>query len=138
MLWSCMQGYPCKETCDEIEEHCSRELLVSLEFNLCGFFPLQRDDLMCFRPEAKCEEPTAPTYGSVEFTGTIIGSVVEYGCNFFHHLEGDQSRTCQVWPCFPKDLFLSFKLFTIHWYLTGHPCKIAPLYQSNWIDIQYC
>ena len=92
----CFQGYPCKETCDEIEKACVKELLVFLEFNVCGFYPLQRDDPTCFRPVVTCPKPCAPTHGSVRYSNIILWSKAVYDCSFLFNLEGDRTRICQV------------------------------------------
>ena len=90
------QGYPCKETCDEIERYCYKELITFLEFNVCAFYPLLSDDPTCFRPEITCGVPHVPTHGSVEFTGLTVGSEAMYDCNILFDLEGEHVRSCQV------------------------------------------
>ena len=90
------QGYPCKETCDEIEQACTKELSAFLEFNICGFYPLQQNDNTCFRPQVTCPEPRAPTNGWVQCDDVTLGSEAVYECSALFYLEGDRIRTCQV------------------------------------------
>ena len=103
-----IQGYPCRETCDEIEKACARELHIFIEFNICGFYPLQQDNPTCFRPVVTCPEPRAPTHGSVHYSDVTLWSEAVYECCFLFNLEGDRTRTCQV--------FLNFSLLPVKFY----------------------
>ena len=90
------QGYPCRETCHQVHHHCLKEVADQLEFDVCLWYPSVHDNITCFSIEVTCDEPKAPSHGSVEAQGLIVGSKALYNCHVFFDFYGDRVRTCQV------------------------------------------
>ena len=89
-------GYPCRETCYAVHNHCREEFKEHLEFDFCLWYPSIKDNITCFSPEVTCEEPQAPSHGSVKITGLAAGSEAVYNCHVFFDIHGDSVRTCHV------------------------------------------
>ena len=90
------QGYPCRETCQQVHHQCSKEVADQLEFDICLWYPSVNDNITCFSIEVTCDEPQAPSHGSVEVKGLLTGSKAVYDCHVFFDFYGDRVRTCQV------------------------------------------
>ena len=95
-------GYSCRDHCYDVQESCPDLIIPYKEFNMCEFYPTRKEYDTCFWPKVRCEEPRAPTHGSVVFTNVTFRSQAKYDCNALFKLEGNNIRTCQVQSSQPE------------------------------------